>query len=215
MITSGRANNGSPYPRPTRAGLDRTGREAISTTATTKNRPASAAATRKMITRTRAGVARARLPRHRRPAETITCSMITDAGLPYVDQTGVGRTQRDAQRKHRCRESRSTRWRRPVGLCHAVVGQWFLELRFSKICRGSSRVALHQHHREGGQKPMNHSLRDTGMPIVAVTTRGARSGKLRKNSVICGLPTAARMPSSPPRAARTNTAPPNPAATTS
>jgi hypothetical protein len=28
---------------------------------------------------------------------------------------------------------------------------------------------------------MNHSLRDTGMPIVAVTTRGARSGKLRKN----------------------------------
>ena len=81
---------------------------------------------------------RARLPRHRRPAQTITCSMITDVGLPYVDQTGVGRTQRHARRKHRCRESRSTRWRRPVGLCHAVVGQWFLELRFSKICRGSS-----------------------------------------------------------------------------
>jgi hypothetical protein len=31
---------------------------------------------------------------------------------------------------------------------------------------------------------MNHSLRDTGMPIVAVTTRGARSGKLRKNPVM-------------------------------
>ena len=59
---------------------------------------------------------------------------------------------------------------------------------------------------------MNHPLRDTGMPIVAMATRGARSGKLRKNPV---MRTAARMPSLPPRAARTNTARPNPAATAS
>jgi hypothetical protein len=44
---------------------------------------------------------------------------------------------------------------------------------------------------------MNQSLRDTGMPIVAVTTRGARSGKLRKNPDDA-LPTAACLASSPP-----------------
>jgi hypothetical protein len=31
---------------------------------------------------------------------------------------------------------------------------------------------------------MNHPLRDMGMPIVALTTRGASSGKLRKNPVM-------------------------------
>jgi hypothetical protein len=93
-----------------------------------------------------------------------------------------GLVVRNAQREHRCRESRSTRWR-PVGLCHAVVGQWSLELRFSKICRGSSLGRPSSTSPGRRTKSMNR-LRDTGMPIVAVTTREARSGKLRKNPVM-------------------------------
>ena len=44
------------------------------------------------------------------------------------------------------------------------------------------RDQVETYERTGGQEA--NTLRDTGIPIVVITTRGAKSGKLRKNPVM-------------------------------
>jgi F420H(2)-dependent quinone reductase len=63
-----------------------------------------------------------------------------------------------------------------------MAGMTLLEGEYEPSTVGWARRQVEEYEASGGTRA--NTLRDTGLPIVVVTSRGAQSGKLRKNPVM-------------------------------